>query len=72
MDHTFGIRLQFDCLGSRQCTGSLSEVWKPMKSFGNLFFLGSRGQQMLVSRSTVVFKRCIFLVDINNLKCGGG
>ena len=28
MDNTFGVRFQFDCVGSRQCAGCLSEVWE--------------------------------------------
>ena len=43
MDHTFGVRFQFDCVGSRQCTGCLSKVWELMKSFGNLISLGGGG-----------------------------
>ena len=41
MDNTFRIRFQFDCVGSRQCTGCLSKVWELVKSFGNLISLYS-------------------------------
>ena len=39
-----GVRFQFNCVGSRQCPGCLSEVWELVKSLGNLISLGSGGR----------------------------
>ena len=64
MDHTFRSRFQFDCVGSRQCTGCLSKVWELVKSFGNLISLARRRgacQWMLFSRLTVVLQRCFLI-----------
>ena len=64
MDHTFSVRFQFDCAGSRQCTGCLSKVWELVKSFGNLISIGGLGRVkwMLVSRLTLLLQRCFLIV----------
>ena len=65
-DYTFGVRFQFDCVGSRKCSGCLSNVWKLVKSFGNLISLGGLDRVnglMLVSKLTVLLQWRFLIVS---------
>ena len=61
MDHTFGIRFQFDCVGSRQCTSCLSKVWELVKSFGNLISFGGGCMSMDASLEINCSASAVFL-----------
>ena len=73
MDHTFGIRFQFDCVSSSQGTGCLSKVWELVKSFGNLISLGGGGVSMDASleincSASAVFPDSTFSWAMSDLK----